>query len=254
MQRRTFIKLMAALGVAGVWGVGLERAAQSAAARDFPSKPPVTGGQTPEAWIDLKTGAVSPTEGIVMRHSACLGCYSSCGNRVKIDLEHDRVLQVFGNPYNPNNTEPHLPYQAHLNEAYLAFSSHAGKGNTGRGALCGRGNATLQAHQDPMRTLFPFKRAGRRGEGKWKPITWEEAVQETVEGGRLFKEIGEDREIEGFRHVRDLKTPIDPNCPEFGPKANQLVFFGGRGDGRMIFASRFMNAFGSVNYFTHGST
>lgn len=256
MRRRDFIKLLLAVsGTIGLHGLGLKRISRAAEPPEsFPEILHKVGGQKPEAIIDTKTGRVTPAPDIVMRHSACLGCYSCCGNRVKIDTRTGQILQVFGNPYNPNNAEPHLPYDAPLAEAYLAFSNYKGKGNTSRATLCARGLATLQAHQDPMRILVPLKRAGKRGEGKWKPITWEEAVNETVEGGRLFSYIGENQEIEGFRQLRDFNTPIDPNRPEFGPKVNQVVFFGGRHDGRMVFASRFMRAYGSVNYFTHGST
>ena len=49
--------------------------------------------------------------------------------------------------------------------------------------------------------------------------------KKTVEGGELFKDIGEDIVIDGFRKIRDLETPIDSKAPEFGPKTNQLVFF-----------------------------
>ncbi|MEW6622302.1 MAG: hypothetical protein AB1420_04075 [Bacillota bacterium] len=255
MHRREFLKLTAAFGITAACGVGIKGAAGKAqAANSFPEADNILKGQKYEAVIDVKTGKVSPNPEIIMRHSSCLGCYSVCGNRVKIDAQSGKILQVYGNPYNPNNTEPHLPYEAPLTEAYLAFSLHQGRGNLARGTLCARGKATLQSHHDPMRTLVPLKRSGKRGEGKWKPITWEEAVAETVEGGRLFADLGEDYEIEGFRQVRDFNTPIDHDRPEFGPKVNQMVFYGGRGDGRTVFASRFVTAFGSVNMFTHGST
>ena len=31
---------------------------------------------------------------------------------------------------------------------------------------------------DPDRILYPMKRVGKRGEGRWKRITWEEALTE----------------------------------------------------------------------------
>ncbi len=255
MHRREFLKLAAAFGITSACALGLKGAAKSARAADaFPEINNIPSGSRLEAKIDPKTGLVTPNPDIIMRHSSCLGCYSVCGNRAKIDKKSNKILQVYGNPYNPNNTEPHLPYDAPLSEAYLAFSLYEGKGNTSRSTLCARGKATLQSHNDPMRILVPLKRTGKRGEGKWKPITWEEAVNETVEGGKLFAEIGEEREIEGFRQVRDFSTPVDPDKPEFGAKVNQMVFFGGRGDGRTVFANRFINAYGSVNMFTHGST
>lgn len=209
------------------------------------------GGQEVEATVDSQTGEVTVNPDIVMRHSACVGCYSSCGNRVKINKKTGEIMRVLGNPYSPNNAEPHLPYEASLEEGYLAFSTYQDKGHKGRATICARGSGTLESHYDPMRILVPLKRTGGRGEGKWKPITWEEAVNETVEGGKLFTEAGEEQIVEGFRQIRDLKSSLDPEQPKFGPKANQLIFNGGRGDGRTAFATRFMAAFGSVNYYSH---
>ena len=44
-----------------------------------------------------------------------------------------------------------------------------------RGMLCARGNAGIQQVYDPARLKKPLIRAGERGEGKWRPATWEEA-------------------------------------------------------------------------------
>src|SRR3972149_115223 len=47
-----------------------------------------------------------------------------------------------------------------------------------RGKFCPKGIAGLLAVYDPDRVLYPLKRAGKRGEGKWKRITWDEAIKE----------------------------------------------------------------------------
>lgn len=44
-----------------------------------------------------------------------------------------------------------------------------------RGMLCARGNAAIRAVYDPDRVKQPLIRAGARGEGKWRPASWEEA-------------------------------------------------------------------------------
>jgi thiosulfate reductase/polysulfide reductase chain A len=44
-----------------------------------------------------------------------------------------------------------------------------------RGMVCARGNAGLQQVYDPARLKKPLIRVGARGEGKWKPVTWDEA-------------------------------------------------------------------------------
>jgi anaerobic selenocysteine-containing dehydrogenase len=250
LRRRDFLKMSGLVFAGAASGIGLGRLSYADEPPGFPKN--AGGGQELEATVDLKTGAVKVNPAIAMRHSACLGCYSSCSNRVKVNQKTGQIMRVAGNPYSPLSAEPHLPYDAPLEQGYLAFSAYKGMGHKHRATLCARGNATLQAHYDPYRILVPLKRAGKRGEGKWQPITWEQAVKETVEGGQLFKEAGESAVIEGLRQVRDLVTPIDPRQPELGPKANQLVFIGGRGDGRTIFGSRFTAAYGTLNNASHG--
>jgi anaerobic selenocysteine-containing dehydrogenase len=53
----------------------------------------------------------------------------------------------------------------------------------GRGKICSKGAAGINQLYDPDRVLYPMKRAGQRGEGKWKRISWDEALNEVA--GRL---------------------------------------------------------------------
>lgn len=78
--------------------------------------------------------------------SVCGQCPGGCGilGRV-ID---GWVVNIVGNPLHPIN----------------------------RGSLCPKGIAGLQGLYDPDRIRTPLKRVGKRGEGKWQPITWEEAL------------------------------------------------------------------------------
>lgn len=236
-------------------GLGIQQAGK--AANPPESFPAVSrfGSQVIEARIDAKTGKVQANPDVVMRHSVCMGCYSSCGNRVKIDKKTGKILRVMGNPYNPKCAEPALNYEAPLTDAYQAFGLAKDRGHAHRATVCARGNATYEQVYDPLRILTPLKRVGNRGEGKWKPVTWEELIKETVEGGQLFKEVGDDTVIEGFRQVRDLKQPINPEAPEMGPKANGLVWNSGGSYGRINFAQRFvLNSFGSINFYGHTGT
>ncbi len=50
-----------------------------------------------------------------------------------------------------------------------------------RGRLCAKGNAGMWYSYDPDRILYPLKRVGNRGEGKWKRITWDEALAEITQ-------------------------------------------------------------------------
>src|SRR5512137_3052947 len=46
-----------------------------------------------------------------------------------------------------------------------------------RGTLCAKGLAQLERLNHPDRLREPLKRVGRRGEGQWESIPWDEALQ-----------------------------------------------------------------------------
>ena len=50
-----------------------------------------------------------------------------------------------------------------------------------RGRLCAKGNSGMWYTYNPDRILYPLKRVGARGEGKWKRITWDEALTEVAQ-------------------------------------------------------------------------
>ncbi len=54
-----------------------------------------------------------------------------------------------------------------------------------KGKICAKGQAGVNQVYDPDRILFPMKRTGKRGEGKWKRISWDEALSEVA--GHLKK-------------------------------------------------------------------
>ncbi len=47
-----------------------------------------------------------------------------------------------------------------------------------RGRLCARGQGGVSFMNDPDRLQAPMIRTGERGEGKFKEVTWEEALDE----------------------------------------------------------------------------
>lgn len=57
-----------------------------------------------------------------------------------------------------------------------------------RGMLCARGNAGIQQLYDPARIKHPMIRTGERGEGKWKTVTWDEALEFTAQKLSAIKE------------------------------------------------------------------
>jgi anaerobic selenocysteine-containing dehydrogenase len=64
-----------------------------------------------------------------------------------------------------------------------------------RGRLCAKGNAGMWYSYDPDRILYPLKRVGARGEGKWKRITWDEALSEVAGKIREVLDKGDPNEI-----------------------------------------------------------
>ncbi len=103
--------------------------------------------------------------------SICFNCESACGILAYVDKETLRVRKVEGNPVHPGS----------------------------RGRTCAKGVVTPQQIDDPERILYPLKRDGARGSGKWKRVTWEEAVEDI--GGRIRRAMQEGRQRELMYHV-----------------------------------------------------
>ncbi len=78
--------------------------------------------------------------------STCEMCVWRCGLIAKID--DGRVVKLDGNPEHPHS----------------------------RGKLCPRGQSGLMNTYDPDRVLTPLIRVGKRGEGKFRKASWEEAL------------------------------------------------------------------------------
>ena len=79
--------------------------------------------------------------------STCRECPVGCGLLVK--TREGRAIKVEGNPAHPVN----------------------------QGALCGRGQATLQGLYNPDRIATPMAKDG----GQWKKVTWDEAIKRASE-------------------------------------------------------------------------
>ncbi len=103
--------------------------------------------------------------------TTCFNCESACGLLAYIDKETNQVQKFEGNPENPGS----------------------------RGRNCAKGPATLNQITDPDRILYPLKRAGKRGAGKWERVGWDE-VLDTI-AARIRKAIIEDRRDEIMYHV-----------------------------------------------------
>ena len=103
--------------------------------------------------------------------TTCFNCESACGLLAYIDKVTGEVQKFEGNPEHPGS----------------------------RGRNCAKGPATLNQVTDPDRILYPLKRVGKRGEGKWERTTWDEALNDFAT--RIRKAIVEDRRNEIMYHV-----------------------------------------------------
>jgi len=80
--------------------------------------------------------------------TTCNLCPAGCG--VLGFLQNDSLVAIQGNPKHVNNN----------------------------GKICARGIAAMNLVYNPQRILYPMKRDGKRGEGKWSRISWSDAINE----------------------------------------------------------------------------
>jgi len=58
------------------------------------------------------------------------------------------------------------------------------------GTMCAKGQAGVNQMTDPDRILYPMRRVGKRGEGKWKRISWNEALEELATRMKVLRDAG----------------------------------------------------------------
>ncbi len=140
--------------------------------------------------------------------SACWQCVSRCA--IVGYVENDRLVKIEGNPTSLRN----------------------------EGKICAKGQAGINQIYNPDRILYPLKRIGKRGSGKWEKISWDEAKDLLINGG----------EIEGNK-VKGLKTLQDEGTPE------KFLFHYGRmvGTNYLINVNYFLNAYGTGSIGNHDS-
>ena len=139
------------------------------------------------AWAGKTVGEIQQIP------TMCQGCTTACG--IIGHVKNGRLLTISGNPIDPNS----------------------------RGAICAKGSAGPATLYDPYRVLYPMRRVGARGEGRWKRITWEEAYTEIASRLRAIRESGRPEEL-AFQQGRNRSSDI---------------------------TSRFLNAYGTPSVFNH---
>ena len=83
-------------------------------------------------------------------YSTCKSCHGGCG--VKVTKEDGVIVHIEGNP-----------------------DSLTG------GTMCSKGLSSIQHIDNPYRIKYPMKQVGKKGQGKWKRISWDEALDTIAE-------------------------------------------------------------------------
>ena len=106
------------------------------------------------------------------------------------------------------------------------------------GKLCAKGQAGVNIVYNPDRLLHPLVRTGKRGEGKWKRLSWDEALDLLVNGGAIAG-----RQVKGLKTLRDAGNP------------QNFMFHYGRmkGSDSKIIKSYFLAAYGTKTIGNHTS-
>jgi anaerobic selenocysteine-containing dehydrogenase len=93
--------------------------------------------------------------------STCGLCTAGCG--IRVHIEADGVVKVEGDPDNLLN----------------------------RGELCSKGLTSLEYLHHPHRLGHPLKRKSERGSGRWRKVSWDEALEEiSIHMNKIKSESG----------------------------------------------------------------
>ncbi|USD39101.1 molybdopterin dinucleotide binding domain-containing protein [Ferrimonas sp. SCSIO 43195] len=245
MDRRTFITRAGLVSAAAATGTACSSHTAPAALKVSKTNKRFGNPLPTEAQL-AADGSLSKTAGIRTMYTRCFTCNNMCGLRVRIDEASDTVLKVGGNPYCEVNSGSPFPLSMPVRDSYAALAGNQGLEN--RATTCGKGASGVNCVDDPRRVTQVLKRAGKRGEGKWISISYEQALKEILDGGDLFGE----GQVDGLRAIRQLDKPAVPGQPEFGSAANRLfATFNEEDTLRGSLYARFMRqAYGTANLVT----
>lgn len=137
---------------------------------DLTSYPP------PERWDDwaeyeAKSGQRREKRNYMIIPTTCFNCEAGCGLLSYVDKDSLTIRKFEGNPYHPGS----------------------------RGRNCAKGPATINQINDADRILYPLKRKGKRGDGEWERVTWDEVLNDVA--AKIRTALQEDRRNEVVYHV-----------------------------------------------------
>lgn len=136
-------------------------------------------------------GRIAP--GVKVVRSTCFSCNTACEVLIFVDKKTGKIIKVEGDPESPIT----------------------------RGVLCAKGLTAKNLVDNPQRLRTPLKRVGERGEDRWEPISWDEALSAIAEKLLAYKK-------------------------QYGPQGVAILEGTRRGWSRSY--SRLANAFGAMNH------
>jgi anaerobic selenocysteine-containing dehydrogenase len=159
--------------------VSAARAATEARGETFypgPSRVHLASFPPKERWddwveLDSKAWPERVEKRYMLVPTTCFNCESACGLLAYVDHDNLQIQKFEGNPEHPGS----------------------------RGRNCAKGPATLNQVTDPDRILYPLKRVGERGAGRWEQVAWEEVLDVLAE--RIRTAFQEERQNEVMYHV-----------------------------------------------------
>lgn len=136
----------------------------------------LTNYPPPEKWDDwteyeATSGHRREKKNYMIVPTTCFNCEAGCGLLSYIEKDSMKIRKFEGNPYHPGS----------------------------RGRNCAKGPATVNQINDTDRILYPMKRTGKRGDGRWERVTWDEALDDIA--ARIRKALEEDARNEVVYHV-----------------------------------------------------
>ncbi len=153
-------------------------------------------GLTGEPMLRPCAESAPQQDGARVIKTACRACIANCG--VLATVRNGRVVGLRGNPEDPMS----------------------------KGRMCAKGLSGIQALYHPNRNKYPLQRVGERGSGRWKRISWDEALD------IIAHKLMETRERYGAETV--------------------FCSTGGGGNPEIWSIARFCNIFGTPNWFEPG--
>ena len=103
--------------------------------------------------------------------TVCFNCEAGCGLLAFVDKESGEIAKMEGHPLHPAS----------------------------RGRNCAKGPATVAQVHNPDRILHPLRRVGRRGDGRWQRVSWEEVLDDLA--ARIRAELTAGRRDTVVYHV-----------------------------------------------------